>query len=102
MIKNHNLLLVVMSLLSILLMTFHLPNDTFRSRAGSPEAGGSPLIGVSILAVWLYGTLMLAERRSGLIIMLVGSIIDIGMPVMHVMFPAGIFQGQLARAGGAW
>jgi hypothetical protein len=29
--------------------------------------------------------------------MLVGSILAMGMPVAHVMAPAGIFQGQIAR-----
>jgi len=100
--KRENLMLVIASLLSILLMTLHLTSDTIRARVGTLEAGGSTLIGVPVLAVWLYGTLMLAERRSGHIIMLVGSLIAMGMPVMHVMFAAGIFQGQLARVAPAF
>jgi len=100
--KRENLILVIASLLSILLMTLHFTGDTIRARAGTLEAGGSTLIGVPILAVWLYGTLMLAERRSGHIIMLVGSVLAMGMPVMHVMFAAGIFQGQLARVAPAF
>ena len=78
---KQNLMLPIASLLLILLMTLHLTSDTTHARAGTPEAGGSTLVGVPVLAVWLCGTLLLAERRSGLIIMLVGSLIAIGMPV---------------------
>jgi hypothetical protein len=97
-----NLMLPIASLLLILLMTLHLTSDTTHARAGSPEAGGSTLVGVPILAVWLYGTLLLAERRSGLIIMLVGSLIGIAMPVMHAMSPGGIFHGAIARSSPAF
>lgn len=98
---KRNLVLIITSLLSILFMTFHLAQDTLHARAGSPEAGGSTLVAVPILVVWLYGTLMLAERRSGCVIMLVGSILAMGMPVMHVMGPRGIFTGEFAKYSGA-
>ena len=70
---KHNAMLAIASLLSILFMTLHLTSDTVHARVGTGEAGGSTLIAVPILVVWLYGTLVLAERRSGYIIMLVGS-----------------------------
>jgi len=97
---NH--ILVIASLLSILLITLHLTSDTIHARAGTPEAGGSTLIGVPVLAVWLYGTLLLRERRSGLVIMLVVSILAMGMPVIHVMAPGGIFHGAIARSSPAF
>ncbi len=97
---KHNVLLTVTSLLSILLMTFHLTSDTLRARAGTPEAGGSTLVLVPILVLWLYGTLVLAERRSGYVIMLVGSLFALGMPVIHVMGAAGVFSGQFAKSNG--
>lgn len=99
---KQNLTLPITSLLAILLMTLHLTGDVIRARPGTGEAGGSTLIVVPILVVWLYGTLLLGERRSGLIIMLVGSVLAILMPVVHVMFPGGVFQGQLARSGPAF
>jgi hypothetical protein len=64
-------------------MTFHLTSDTLRARAGTPEAGGSTLVLVPVLVLWLYGTLVLAERRSGYVIMLLGSLFALGMPVIH-------------------
>jgi hypothetical protein len=95
---KQNLLLPITSLLSILLMTLHLTGDTIRARPGSPEAGGATLVAVPILVVWLYGTLLLADRRSGHIIMLVGSLLAMLMPVFHVLTPEGLFHGQLARS----
>ena len=97
---KHNRMLTITSLLSILLMTLHLTSDTLRARAGTPEAGGSTLVGVPVLALWLYGTLVLAERRSGYIIMLIGSLLALGMPVIHVMGAGGVFRGQLAKSNG--
>jgi len=64
-----NVLLTIASLLSILLLTFHLAGDIVR---GMEKGGLSNLIAVPILVVWLYGTLVLAERRSGYVIILLG------------------------------
>lgn len=99
---KHNLTLRITSLLSILFLTFHLAQDTLHARVGTPEAGGSTLIGVPILVVWLFGTLVLGERRSGHIIMLVGSIFAMGMPVLHVMGSAGIFHVDFTKYSGAF
>src|SRR5215813_4371505 len=89
-----------MSLLSILFMTLHFTSDTLNARAGTPEAGGLTLITVPILVVWLYGTLVLAGRRSGYVIMLIGSLLGLLMPVFHVMGAEGIFRGDLTKSSG--
>jgi len=99
---KHNLMLTISSLLSILFMTFHMTQDTLHAKAGNPEAGGSTLVAVPILVAWLYGTLMLGERRSGHIIMLIGSILAMGMPVIHVMGPTGIFTREFSKYSGAF
>jgi hypothetical protein len=98
--QNH--LLTIASLLTILLMTLHLTSDTIHAHVGTSEAGGSTLVAVPVLAIWLYGTLMLAERRSGYIIMLIGSLLSVGMPIIHVMGAAGIFHGEIARSSPAF
>jgi hypothetical protein len=77
---KHDRLLTVTSLLSILLLSIHVTDDIVR---GIDPWGRQSLIGVLILAVLLYGTLVLAERRSGLIIMLLGGLLAAGMPVIH-------------------
>jgi len=77
---KHNILLTEMSLLSILLLSIHVTLDIVR---GVDKWGPPSLIGVLILVVLLYGTLVLAERRSGLVIMLLGGLIAAAMPVIH-------------------
>ena len=99
---KHNLMLTITSLLTILFMTLHLTSDTIHAKVGAPEAGGSTLVAVPILVIWLYGTLVLAERRSGYIIMLVGSLLASGMPVIHVMGAGGVFRGQIAKSSPAF
>jgi len=99
---KQNLLLTITSLLTIVLMTLHLTSDTIHARVGTPEAGGSTLVAVPVLVLLLYGTLVLGERRSGLIIMLIGSIIGLGVPIIHVMGAGGMFHGQIAKSSPAF
>jgi hypothetical protein len=99
---KQNLLLTITSLLTILLMTLHLTSDTIHARVGTPEAGGSTLVAVPVLVLLLYGTLVLGERRSGLIIMLIGSIIGLGMPIIHLMGAGGMFHGHIAKSSPAF
>jgi hypothetical protein len=89
---RHNVVLTIMSLLSILLLTFHLTEDI---QSGAAPRGISNMIGVLILVVWLYGTLVLAGRRSGFIIILLGSLLGAGVPVIH-MLGAGIAKSHEA------
>ena len=77
---KHNVLLTVTSLLSTLLLSVHVTHDIVR---GVDVWGRQSLVGVLILVVLLYGTLVLGERRSGLIIMLLGGLLAAGMPVIH-------------------
>jgi len=99
---KQNLKSIITSLLAILFMTLHLTSDALHARVGTPEAGGSTLVMVPILVVWLYGTLVLGERRSGYVIMLVGSLFALGMPVLHVMGAGGVFRAEIAKGSGAF
>ena len=77
-----NVMLTIASLLSLLFLTFHLADDIVY---GFEPGGLSNLVGgVLISIVWLYGTLMLGERRSGLIIMLLGSLLALFVPYVHM------------------
>ena len=89
-------ILTITSLLSILLMTFHLSDDVVR---GFEPGGVKNIIGVLMLVVWLYGTLMLAERRAGYIIILLGSILGSVVPVAH-MLGKGLVGGTIAGSSG--
>jgi amino acid transporter len=94
---KHNILLVVASVLSILFMTFHMTDDIVR---GMEPGKLVDLIVVPVLAVWLYGTLVLAEKRSGYVIILLGSLLGLVVPVIH-MKGAGV-GGTLAKSSGAF
>jgi hypothetical protein len=74
-------LLTITSLLSILLMTLHVTDDIVR---GISPPGADNVFGVVIFAVWLLGTLVLAGRASGYIIMLLGGVFAAAMPVLHM------------------
>ena len=95
---TRNVTLTITSLLSILFMTFHLTDDIVR---GIEPGRISTLVGVLILAVWLYGTLVLAGRPSGYVIILLGSILGSGVPVVHMM-GTGLVGGRLANSSGVF
>ena len=87
---NHRLTLTITSLLSILLFSLHWADEVARGlEPGTVSAVG----GLLILAVWLSATLVFAERRLGLIIILVGSILASGVPVLH-MTGRGLVLGR--------
>jgi len=75
-----NILLPIASLLSILLLTLHITDDIVRG-ISKAEPSNTALF---VLAVFLYGTLVLAERRSGHVIMLLVGLLAAAMPVMHM------------------
>ena len=79
---KHSVMLTIASLLLVLFLTFHLADDIVR---GFEPGGLSNLVGgVLITVVWLYGILVLAERRSGYIIMLLMSLASLGVPLIHM------------------
>ncbi len=74
-----NLALRVASLLSLLFMTFHLTHDVIRQAEGAVKYP----IPVFVFALWLYGTLVLADRGWGHVIMLFGGLFGAGMIIVH-------------------
>ena len=94
---KQNGMLTIASLLSILLTTFHLTDDIVR---GMEPGTLSNLIALPILVVWLYGTLVLAGKRSGYLIILLGSLLGLLVPVIH-MKGAGV-GGAIAKSSGAF
>lgn len=96
---NRSAALTVASLLSILLFSLHLADDIVR---GMEKGGVSSLIAVPILVVWLCGTLVLAGRRSGSIIVLIGSLLGAIVPVVHFRVAGGVAGGRVANSSGAF
>ena len=78
---KRSIMLTVASLLSILLLMLHVTDDIVR---GMDKAGPANFIAIAILVVWLYGTLVLTERRPGYVITLIGGIIATVVPVIHL------------------
>jgi hypothetical protein len=96
---KHSVMLTITSLLSILSMTFDLTDDIIR---GMEKGGVSNLVAVPIFVVWLYGTLMLAEQRSGYVIILLGSLLGLAVPVIHMMGKGVGVGGNIAKSSGAF
>ena len=78
---KQNVTLTIASLLSILFMTLHLTDDIAR---GMEPGTLSDLIVLPILVVQLYGTLVLAGKRSGYILLLLVSLLELVVPVIHM------------------
>jgi hypothetical protein len=84
------------SLLTILLVILHLAGDIVRGMAPGNLTTLSVL--VLVVGVWLYGTLLLPGRRGGYIILLLGSLLGLVMPMLH-MQGAGVGPGAAPTDG---
>ena len=94
---KQNVTLTIASLLSILFMTLHTTDDIVR---GMEPGTLFDLIVLPILVVQLYGTLVLAGKRSGYITLLVVSLLELVVPVIH-MKGAGV-GGAIAQSNGGF
>jgi hypothetical protein len=94
---KQNVTLTIASLLSVLFMTLHMTDDIVR---GMEPGTLSDLIVLPILVVQLYGTLVLAGKRSGYVILFVVSLLELIVPVIH-MKGAGV-GGAIATSNGAF
>ncbi len=94
---KHSVVLMIVSLLSILFVTLHTADDIVR---GMEPGTLFDLIVVPILVVWLWGTLVVAGRLSGYVIVLLGSLLGLVVPVIH-MKGAGV-GGAITKSSGAF
>ena len=95
---KNSVMLTITSLFSILLLTLHLADDIVRGF----EPGGlaNLIMGALISVVWLYGTLALAERRSGYIIMFLLSLFSLVVPYVHMSGKGVGVTSRLANSSG--
>jgi biotin transporter BioY len=93
---KQNVMLTIASLLSLLLLNVHLTDDVVR---GMFPVGIAILYAALASGVLLYGMLVLAERRSGQLIMLVVSLFAVAMPVLHTR---GAGVGAIAKSSGGF
>lgn len=93
---KHRVTLTITSVLSTALFALHWVDEISRGlEPGTLQGAG----GIAILVVWLCGPLLLAERRSGYILMLVGGILGLGVVLLH-MSGRGMVGGRIANTPG--
>ena len=91
-------MLTTTSMLTLLLAILHITDDiVFKISPG----GLSNLTFVLMCVVWLYGTLVLVERRAGYIIILLGSLLALGVSAIH-MRGAGMVGGRVGASSEAY
>jgi hypothetical protein len=88
-------ILITTSLLSLLLLTLHITDDIVRGISNAEPANTA----LFVLAVFLYGTLVLADRRSGHVIMLLVGLFAAAMPVIHMR---GAHYPEIAKSPGGF
>lgn len=96
---KRSLVLTATSLISIILLSLHFTDDMVYGTDRSPAAAVTI---IAVLVIWLYGTLVLAERRSGHTIMLLGSVAGMVVFTVHANRVGGLAAGALAQASGAF
>ena len=90
---KQSVVLTVASMMSILLLTFHLTDDIVR---GFEQGGLTNLTAVPICVVWVYAALTMAERRAGYVIILLGSLLGLVVPVIHMMGRVWVWRAASA------
>jgi hypothetical protein len=93
-----NVMLTTASLLLLLFLTFHLAGDIVYGYEPGGLANLIMLVPISV--VWLYGTLILAERRSGYIIILLGSLLGMFVPYVHMRGKGVGLASRMANTSG--
>jgi hypothetical protein len=96
---KRNNVLIIMSVLSVILLSLHLTDDIVY---GTDRSAALNVAAIAILVIWLYGALVLAERRSGHVIMLLGSVAGIVVFTVHASRAGGLPAGALAQSSGAF
>lgn len=95
---KHSVMLTIASVLSVLFFSFHLADDTVR---GMEPGKLSNLTAVPIFVFWLFGALVLAGRRSGYIITLLGGLFSLVVPIAHMRGKGvGVASGIANSSGG--
>ena len=92
-------MLTTASLLTIVFMTLHLTGDILFKMS---PAGFINLLAVFIFVGQLYGTLVLAGRRAGYIIIFFGSALELLVPVIHMKGTRGVLGGDIGISGQAF
>jgi hypothetical protein len=93
--NEQNVMLTIASLLSILLLTLHITNDIVRGISKAEPSN----IALAVPVVLLYGTLVLGQRRSGYVMMLLVGLFAEATPVIHMR---DAHYGEIAKSPGGF
>jgi hypothetical protein len=94
---KNSVMVTIASLLSILFFTLHLADDIVR---GMEPGTLTNLIAVPTFVLWMYGALVLSERRSGYIITLLGGLFALLAPLAHMRGKGVGVTSRLANSSG--
>src|SRR5437764_1228678 len=92
---KHSTILTVASLLSLLFLTLHITDDIVRG-ISKAESSNTALL---VLAVLLYGAVVLPERRLGHVMTMLIGLMAAAMPVLHMR---GAHYGEIAKSPGGF
>jgi hypothetical protein len=88
--------LLVTNVLAIVLVILHTSDDIVR---GFEPGGLKHIQTILTMGLWLYGTLALSDRRSGYVLMLLGSMLGVLVSIAH-MLGKGLVGGRIANTDG--
>ena len=88
-------ILIITSLIAAVLGTLHISDDIVR---GIDPGGPETYTGMLIVVVWLYATLVLTDRRWGLVLILLLAIGGAAVPYLHMR--NGLAGGRIANTSG--
>ncbi len=91
-----NDLLALLSLIALVLVSIHLPDDYVHGFDKHVVDNPYPIL---IFVVWGCGLLLFRERLVGRIILLLGGVVAMAMPVIHLN---GHFRPEFATSDGAF
>jgi hypothetical protein len=92
---KQNFVLIGASLLSLVLLTLHITDDIVRGISNA-EPAKTALV---VLVIFLYGTLVLSERRYGHVMMLLVGVFAAAMPLVHM---GGAHYPEIAKSPGGF
>jgi hypothetical protein len=84
--------LTVTSLLTLLLFTLHWADEIAR---GIEPGTMAAAVGLAVLFVWIYATLAIGGKRSGILLQLLFGAIGGAVPILHMQH-AGWVGGRIA------
>ncbi|HEY4216442.1 MAG TPA: hypothetical protein VGM67_04860 [Gemmatimonadaceae bacterium] len=91
-----NDLLAQMSLISLVLVSIHIPDDYVHGL--DTHVVDNPY-GILVLVLWAAGLFLLRERLIGRIVLLLGGLVAVAMPIMHLN---GHYPPNFATSDGAF